>query len=227
MKVILSGDFMVKLDSPSRHKEFGSFAISFVETNLIKLYSKVCHDNGNAIFTDDSGYSNDADVDQNGCIEVYFEDYEATFECYNYSLEDYKRASAIAKESASEVRVGIYFYMHDEGQNANYVSEQLSFAPSEISFDCSASAYEMIEAIKASSELKRELLQCEAYSDVKSCFERVGIDACDDKSLFSTLVLDDEFVADPVEAEEQIARYGWGSCLVQFAACGVFEGYDS
>ncbi len=211
---------MVKLDNPSRHNKFGTFAISFIEANSIKLYSKVWHDNGNTVFSSECGYSNDADPDQNGCIEVYFEDYEATFECYDYSSEDYKRASAIAKESASEVRVGICFYMHDEGQNINYVSEQLSFAPSEISLDCSASAYEMIEAIKASSDLKRELVQCEAYSDVKSCFERAGIDACDDQFLFSTLDLD-------AEAEEQIARYGWGSCIVSFAAYGVFEGYES
>jgi hypothetical protein len=219
MKAVLSGDFIVKLDTPNRHEKFGSFAISFIEIDSIKLYSKTYLDNGNTFFSSDCGYSNTADPDENGCIEVYFEDYEAIFECYDYTYDDYARASTACKVNVSEVRVGICFFMYDEELNTNYVSEQFSFAPSEISFDCSASANEMIDAINAKHELKRLLMQCNTYEDVQNCFKEYGLAACDSESFASVLGLGDQ-------SNEEVARYGWGSCIVSFATCGVFEGID-
>lgn len=142
------------------------------------------------------------------------------FECYDYTSDDYIRASAIEKQSVSEVRVGICFFMFHEESNINYVSDQLSFTPSEISFDCSASAYDMAEAVKASMNLKRDLMRCYSYEEVKSCFKKYGLNVCDDESFASTLDLDDQTC-------EEVARYGWGSCIVSFAAYGVFEGLES
>lgn len=221
MKVVFSGDFLVRLDNKRRHNKRGSFAVSFIETNSIKLSSKACHENGNTLFSSECGYSNDAKVDQYGCIEVYFEDYEAMFECYEYSSDDYKKASGLNKERVSaEVRVGICFYMDDQEQSINYVSEQLSFTPSEISFDCAASACEMIVAIKSSYDLKRNLIQCHSYEEVQTCFKKVGLDVCDSESFASRFGLGDQ-------ACEEVARYGWGSCIVSTAIYGVFEGYET
>ena len=219
MKAIISGDFMVKLDDPKRHEMPGEFSVSFIETDKIRLYSKNLFEDGNAVFVTDCGYSNDAAPDENGCIEVYLEDYEIIFSCHDYSSSDYKSMSSNDPSGVSEIRIGICFLMRDDDSRKNHVIEQLTFKPTEITLDCSATPDEMIDAIRASSDLKEELAGCDSYDDFKSCFERYGHDICESESLWSALGLGPE-------ADEQVARYGWGSCMVSFAIYESFEGYE-
>lgn len=88
------------------------------------------------------------------------------------------------------------------------------------------SVIELLDAIKRNASLRTEILQRDCYADVAAACRQHGISISDEDQAWLELGYGEDD-AESALANEQVARYGWGSCLVCLAVNGCFEGYDN